>query len=120
MKFLFNIKSISIFFILLILTTSFSSVFAYSLPDIDIVVKETVINEYQYNPYTGEPLTFAHIGYLQLGPNDNPSKCLAMVYGLIMETELPKANPVANFLVCVYKDISGELNGIIIEKQNRF
>jgi hypothetical protein len=88
---------------------------ATSMSEIDLVVKEAVIERQSYNPATGVPLTFGHIGFLNFSYNDRSNNCLALVNGLILEAEDYKSNPVMGFLVCVSKNHSGLLKADVLE-----
>lgn len=107
-------KLLFIFILNLIIFISSNSVIAASISDIEIVVKETIINAQGFNPISGEPLSFGHIGSLSFEFNDEPNKCLAKVSGFVYENESESSKSNVQFLVCVKKDIDGTIWGEVL------
>lgn len=91
------------------------SIFAYSISEIDIVVKEALVHNPDIEKVLGQEISFDQVVLTGFLKNDNPDKCLVKVQGYIMSSVDLGSLRVGVFIVCVVEDQQDQLAAEVYE-----
>lgn len=87
--------------------------FAQSISNIDIVVRETILSQYPYNPITGQEVQWDQIGAFSF-ESSLLSRCKLTIKGYIFEVVAPFSQPNVKFTVCLKAFPGSPLTGEVL------